>query len=54
MGKPAVAIVLTDDQRHELEGLVRRRQTSQGLARKIHAGSRSMITLRTKPSTSFR
>ena len=34
MGKPAVTIELTDDQRAELEGLVRRRQTAQGLARR--------------------
>lgn len=34
MGKPAVSINLTLDQRAELEGLVRRRQTAQGLARR--------------------
>lgn len=34
MGKPAVTIKLTDDQRAELESLVRRRQTAQGLARR--------------------
>ena len=34
MGKPAVAIDLTRDQRAELEGLLRRRQTAQGLVRR--------------------
>lgn len=34
MGKPAVTIELTDEQRAELESLVRRRQTAQGLARR--------------------
>ena len=34
MGKPAVTIKLTDEQRTELESLVRRRQTAQGLARR--------------------
>jgi len=34
MGKPAVTIKLTDAQRAELESLVRRRQTAQGLARR--------------------
>ncbi len=34
MGKPAAAIVLTDEQRVELEGWARRRQTAQGLARR--------------------
>ena len=30
MGKPAVTIELTNEQRADLEGLVRRRQTAQG------------------------
>ena len=34
MGKPAVPIELTNEQRAELESLVRRRQTAQGLARR--------------------
>ena len=34
MGKPAVTIELAGEQRAELEGLVRRRQTAQGLARR--------------------
>ena len=34
MGKPAVRIELTDEQRAELESLVRRRQIAQGLARR--------------------
>ena len=34
MGKTAVSIDLTAEQRRELEGLVRRRQTAQGLARR--------------------
>jgi len=34
MGKTAVSIDLTGEQRRELEGLVRRRQTAQGLARR--------------------
>jgi transposase len=34
MGKPAVTIDLTDEERSELESLVRRRQTAQGLARR--------------------
>ena len=34
MGKSAVSIDLTLDQRSELEGLVRRRQTAQGLPRR--------------------
>lgn len=34
MGKPAVTIDLTGEQRAELESLVRRRQTAQGLARR--------------------
>jgi transposase len=34
MGKPAVAIDLTEDERRELEELARRRRTAQGLARR--------------------
>lgn len=34
MGKPAVAIELTPEERRELESLVRRRKTGQGLARR--------------------
>ena len=34
MGKPAVPIELTDEQRAELESLVRRRPTAQGLVRR--------------------
>ncbi len=34
MGKPAVAIELTDRERVELEGLAKRRRTAQGLARR--------------------
>jgi DNA-binding NarL/FixJ family response regulator len=34
MGKPAVSIDLTRDQRADLEGLVRRRKTAQGLSRR--------------------
>ena len=34
MGKPAVAIELTAEERRELEGLARRRKTAQGLARR--------------------
>ncbi|MBM2716088.1 helix-turn-helix domain-containing protein, partial [Mesorhizobium caraganae] len=36
MGKAAVEIVLTAQERSELEGLVRRRGTAQGLARRAH------------------
>jgi transposase len=36
MGKAAVEIVLTAQERDELEGLVRRRGTAQGLARRAH------------------
>ena len=34
MGKPAVTIELTAQERRELEGLARRRKTAQGLARR--------------------
>src|SRR5215475_14626008 len=34
MGKPAVAIDLTAEERQELEGLAGRRRTAQGLARR--------------------
>jgi transposase len=34
VGKPAVAIVLTERERQELEALARRRNTAQGLARR--------------------
>ena len=34
MGKPAVAIELTVDERRDLEGLAGRRRTAQGLARR--------------------
>ncbi|MGI9503653.1 MAG: hypothetical protein ACR2RE_11420 [Geminicoccaceae bacterium] len=34
MGNPAVTDKLVDGQRAELEGLVRRRQTAQGLTRR--------------------
>src|SRR5690606_1790794 len=34
MGRAAVAIVLTEAERQELEGLARRRRTAQGLARR--------------------
>ena len=34
MGKPAVAIELTEAERAELEGLAGRRRTAQGLARR--------------------
>ncbi len=34
MGKPAIAIELSAAKRRELESLVRRRKTSQGLARR--------------------
>ena len=34
MGKPAVAIARTVEDRRELESLVRRRKTAQGLARR--------------------
>src|SRR5215469_15656675 len=34
MGKPAVAIELTAEERAELEGLANRRRTAQGLARR--------------------
>ena len=34
MGKSAVSIELSAKERHELEGLVRRRKTGQGLARR--------------------
>jgi len=34
MGKPAVAITLTAEERNELEGLASRRRTAQGLARR--------------------
>ena len=34
MGTPAVSIDLTETERHELEGLARRRKTAQGLARR--------------------
>ena len=34
MGKSAVSIELSAEERHELEGLVRRRKTGQGLARR--------------------
>ena len=33
MGKPAVAIDLTNEERRELEGLAGRRRTAQGLGR---------------------
>ena len=35
MGRPAVAVALTDTERQELEGLARRRRTAQGLARRV-------------------
>jgi transposase len=34
MGRTAIAIVLTDSERQELNGLARRRRTAQGLARR--------------------
>jgi transposase len=34
MGRTAIAIVLTDSERQELDGLARRRRTAQGLARR--------------------
>ena len=37
MGKPAIAIELTAEERAELEGLANRRRTAQGLARRAPA-----------------
>jgi hypothetical protein len=37
MGKPAVAIELTAEERAELEGLANSRRTAQGLARRAPA-----------------
>ncbi len=51
MGKPAVTIELTNEQRGELESLVRRRQTAQGLARRAEIVLLAAKAFRTRRSS---